>query len=100
MVMQTLKNRTCVFAGATGGDGVAAVEALLRGGMNVIMVTHQAAQAQELLDRMNELGLPGCCEVIGAGEKRSCGEPGGYICIYTEKIRFRRCGYFQYGIAW
>jgi NAD(P)-dependent dehydrogenase (short-subunit alcohol dehydrogenase family) len=68
MVMQTLKNRTCVFAGATGGDGVAAVEALLRGGMNVIMVTHQAAQAQELLDRMNELGLPGCCEVIGAGE--------------------------------
>ena len=40
--MQTLSGRTCVFAGATAGDGVAVVHALMKGGMNVLMMTHSA----------------------------------------------------------
>ena len=43
-----LEGRTCVFAGASGGDGAAAVKALCAGGMNVVMMTHQPAQAQKL----------------------------------------------------
>ena len=64
--MQTLTGRTCVFSGATGGDGTAAVEALCSGGMNVVMVTHQPAQAMGLLTRINAMDLPGECTVIGA----------------------------------
>ena len=48
--MQTLAGRTCVFAGATAGDGVAAVKALCAGGMNVVMVTHQAQRAAALVE--------------------------------------------------
>ena len=48
--MQTLVGRTCVFAGATAGDGVAAVKALCAGGMNVVMVTHQAQRAAALVE--------------------------------------------------
>ena len=64
--MQTLAGRTCVFAGATAGDGVAAVKALCAGGMNVVMVTHQAQRAAALVEEINQMGLPGKCEAIGA----------------------------------
>ena len=63
--MQTLVGRTCVFAGATAGDGVAAVKALCAGGMNVVMVTHQAQRAAALVEEINLMGLPGKCEAIG-----------------------------------
>lgn len=64
--MQTLQGRTCVFAGATAGDGVAAVKALCAGGMNVIMMTHMAARAKALVDEVNGLGFPGQCVAVGA----------------------------------
>ncbi|MCD7955751.1 MAG: SDR family oxidoreductase [Lachnospiraceae bacterium] len=66
--MQTLKGRTCVFAGATAGDGVAAVKALCAGGMNVVMMTHQASRAQALVDEVNGMNLPGKCKAVGALE--------------------------------
>jgi 3-oxoacyl-[acyl-carrier protein] reductase len=65
--MQTLQGRTCVFAGATAGDGVAAVKALCAGGMNVVMTTHMAARAAALVEEINAMGLPGKCVAIGAG---------------------------------
>lgn len=64
--MQTLQGRTCVFAGATAGDGVAAVKALCAGGMNVIMMTHMAERAKALVDEVNSLGFPGRCAAVGA----------------------------------
>lgn len=67
--MQTLKGRTCVFTGGSGGDGVAAVKALCAGGMNVIIMTHMAAQAQSLVDEIKAMELPGKCIAIGATEK-------------------------------
>ena len=63
--MQTLKGRTCVFAGATAGDGIAAVKALCAGGMNVVMATHMAARAQALVDEIASMGLLGKCAAIG-----------------------------------
>ncbi len=66
--MQTLKGRTCVFAGASGGDGVAAVKALCAGGMNVVMMTHMASQAQALVDEIKMMDLPGDCIAIGHTE--------------------------------
>ncbi|MBD5475023.1 MAG: SDR family oxidoreductase [Lachnospiraceae bacterium] len=66
--MQTLEQRTCVFAGASGGDGVAAVKALCKGGMNVVMMTHQPAQAQELIKEMEKLEYPGKCEAMQDGK--------------------------------
>jgi len=65
--MQTLAGRTCVFAGATAGDGTAAVKALCAGGMNVIMMTHQAERAKALVDEVNSMCLPGKCAACGAG---------------------------------
>jgi len=65
--MQTLNGRTCVFAGASGGDGVEAVKALCRGGMNVVMMTHQPAQAQRLLDEISAAGYPGKCVAVQDG---------------------------------
>ena len=66
--MQTLKGRTCVFAGATAGDGVEAVKILCRGGMNVVMMTHEAARAQALVDQVNSLGYEGRCAAVGEGD--------------------------------
>ena len=59
--MQTLTGRTCIIAGGSGGDGVDTVKALCAGGMNVVMLTHQIAQAQELLDAAASAGYPGEC---------------------------------------
>lgn len=65
--MQTLAGRTCVFAGGSGGDGVSAVKALCAGGMNVVMMTHQPAQAQGLIDEIADLGYPGKCAAVQDG---------------------------------
>ena len=69
--MQTLKGRTCIFAGASGGDGVAAVKALCAGGMNVAMMTHQPAQAQRLLDEIAAMNLPGQCVAVQDGSAQT-----------------------------
>ncbi|MCD8014900.1 MAG: SDR family oxidoreductase [Lachnospiraceae bacterium] len=66
--MQTLKGRTCVFSGASGGDGVAAVKALCQGGMNVVIMTHQPAQAAGLVEELQKLNYPGKCIAMQDGE--------------------------------
>ena len=48
--MQSLKGRTCVFAGAAGFIGRGAVKALADGGMNVVMVTHSPDKAKEVIE--------------------------------------------------
>jgi len=57
--MFTLEGRTAVFAGASGGDGVASVYALAKEGMNVVMMTHQLEQAKELINDIKNCGYPG-----------------------------------------
>lgn len=52
--MLTLKNRTCVFAGATGNIGRGAVRALAEGGMNVVMVTHNPAGAADIIEELKD----------------------------------------------
>ncbi|MGM9521579.1 MAG: SDR family NAD(P)-dependent oxidoreductase [Oscillospiraceae bacterium] len=59
--MQTLTGRTCVFAGATAGDGRDAVKALCAGGMNVVLMTHQPEKAQSLIDEVKAAGCTGDC---------------------------------------
>lgn len=65
--MQTLKGRTCVFAGASGGDGVASVKALCAAGMDVVMMTHQPSQAAGLLEEIAGMELPGKCFAVQDG---------------------------------
>ncbi len=55
--METLKGRTCVFAGATGLIGQGAVKALAEGGMNVVMVTHNPGGAEDIIRKLE--GCPG-----------------------------------------
>ncbi len=62
--MYTLEGRTCVFAGATGGDGVEAAKALCRGGMNVVMMTHQLQQAEKVMDEINHENYKGKAYVV------------------------------------
>lgn len=69
--MQTLAGRVCVFAGASGGDGVAAVKALCAGGMTVVMMTHMPAQAQGVIDEIGRLGYPGRCVAVQDGDARN-----------------------------
>ena len=69
--MQTLAGRTCVFAGASGGDGVAAVHALCKSGMNVIMMTHQPSRAGKLLDEIAQAGYPGKCVAVQDGNAQN-----------------------------
>ena len=57
--METLKGRTCVFAGATGTIGYGAVKAMCEAGMNVVMVTHDPASAKEIIASLE--GTPGKC---------------------------------------
>lgn len=65
--MQTLAGRVCVFAGASGGDGVSAVKALCAAGMQVVMMTHQPAQARALLEEIQTAGYPGGCAAVQDG---------------------------------
>ena len=55
--MQTLGGRTCVFAGATAGDGPETVKALCAGGMNVAVLSHQPQAAERLRKEIEELGF-------------------------------------------
>jgi len=84
--MLTLKERTCVFAGGSGGDGVDSVIALLQGGMNVILMTHQPAQAQGLLDRIEAMDLPGKCFVVqdGSAQEPPISDEEVYRSIFEE----------------
>ena len=65
--MQTLKGRTCVFSGASAGDGVEAVKTLCAGGMNVVMLTHQLETAQRLIGEIRSMDLPGECIALAGG---------------------------------
>lgn len=71
--MQTLTGRTCIFSGASGGDGVAAVKALCAGGMNVVMMTHRLKEAEELAEEINASGVPGFCMCV-TGEGKEAAE--------------------------
>lgn len=62
--MQTLKGRTCVFAGGTAGDGVEAVRELCRGGMNVVLMTNKPEKAAALIDSVRAGGFPGQCAAM------------------------------------
>ena len=72
--MQTLRGRVCVFSGATAGDGVAVVKALCRGGMTVIMMTHNVDRAQSLIQEINGAGYPGKCDAMAGGKGRPAEE--------------------------
>lgn len=67
-IMLTLEGRTCVFAGATGGDGIMSARELCKYGMNVIMLTHQMAQAQALMNEINEMNYKGKCLIVQDGK--------------------------------
>ena len=69
--MQTLKGRTCVMAGAAQGDGRETVKALCAGGMNVVVMTHQAQMAASLIEEVESAGFEGKCVVING--KEGCG---------------------------
>lgn len=58
--MFTLKDRTCVFSGATGMVGRGAVRALTEAGMNVVMVTHNMNYAEEIVRTLGDT-VPGKC---------------------------------------
>jgi NAD(P)-dependent dehydrogenase (short-subunit alcohol dehydrogenase family) len=78
--MQTLKGRTAVFAGATAGDGRETVKTLCAGGMNVVMMTHNRAAAEELTAEIKAAGAPGECAfyVGGHGELPAEESPAVY----------------------
>lgn len=57
--MYTLKGRTAVIAGATGHVGSGAVRMLTEAGMNVVMVTHNMADAERLIGEVEQ--NPGVC---------------------------------------
>ena len=59
--MQTLKNRTCIMAGAAGGDGIDSVKALCQGGMNVVMMTHNEEGAKRIAEQINACNYTGRC---------------------------------------
>ncbi len=57
--MQTLAGRTCLFSGATSGDGVETVRQLCKGGMNVVMMTHNPGHAKAIQEEIEAAGYPG-----------------------------------------
>ncbi len=78
--MQTLKGRTAVMAGATAGDGRETVKTLCAGGMNVVMMTHNRAAAEELAAELRAAEAPGACVfyVGGHGELPAEQNPAVY----------------------
>ena len=58
------------MAGATAGDGRETVKTLCAGGMNVVMMTHNRAAAEELAAEIMAAEAPGACVfyVGGHGE--------------------------------
>ncbi len=81
--MQTLSGRTCVFSGATGGDGIETVKALCAGGMNVVMMTHNIPAAEKLMAEVAASGAPGKC-VYFAGGKREDGPAEENPALYQQ----------------
>lgn len=67
-----LEGRTCVFAGGSGGDGIAAVKALCAAGMNVAMMTHMPEQARKLAEEIAWSGAKGQCIPVMDG---ACQQP-------------------------
>lgn len=53
-----------MITGAAGGDGISIVKALCSAGMNVIMLTRKAAQAQQVIWEIEQAGLKGSCSYI------------------------------------
>lgn len=82
--MQTLSGRTCVFAGATAGDGPDIVKALCLGGMNVAMMTHNPERAMDLIGQVIAMEAPGRCLAIGAMED---GSPAEFDAKTYEKLQ-------------
>lgn len=72
--MQTLKGRTCLFAGATGGDGVSTVKALCAAGMNVVMMTHNVEHAESVINQVKEMNVPGECTYYAGGNGSAAAE--------------------------
>lgn len=73
--MQTLKGRTCVFAGATAGDGPESVRELCRGGMNVAVLSHKPEAAGRLKREIEEAGYEGELMIVsGDGDKEKSRE--------------------------
>lgn len=71
--MQTLRGRTCVFAGATAGDGPESVRELCRGGMNVAVLSHQPEAAERLKKEISDAGYDGKIMILcgGRGKEKS-----------------------------
>lgn len=67
--MQTLKGRTCAFAGATAGDGREVAKALCAGGMNVIVITHMPQSAQSLVEEIQKKNCPGKVYILAETEE-------------------------------
>jgi len=74
----TLAGRTCVFAGAAGGDGVAAVKALCAEGMNVVMATHSRERANALIREIRGMGLPGGISAVCGDKEPAEFDPAVY----------------------
>ncbi len=53
--MLTLQGRTAVFTGGTGYVGRGAVKKLVEGGMNVVLVTHNFSDCQQLVESFKHL---------------------------------------------
>ena len=83
--MLTLQGRTCVFAGATAGDGVEAVKLLCAQGMNVVLMTHQPDRAASLMEEIRASGAPGRCICSVQGDRGAPEEdPEGYRAVEAE----------------
>lgn len=78
--MQTLSDRTCIFAGATAGDGIDVVKALCQSGMNVVMTTHNVDDAERLVREIEEADWAGKC-MYEAGENQRIA-PETAVCTY------------------
>ena len=55
------------MAGATAGDGRETVKTLCAAGMNVVMMTHNRAAAEELIAEIEASGAPGTCVFYAGG---------------------------------
>lgn len=83
--MQTLTGRTCVMAGATQGDGRDTVKALCAGGMNVVIMTHQAHMAASLIEEIKKADFEGKCVVIEG--KKEEGPAEWQSSVYEEILK-------------
>ena len=83
--MQTLAGRTALFAGATAGDGRDTVKALCAGGMNVVMMTHNIAEAEALAAEVKAIDAPGSCTYYAGGAGKGPAEESPEV--YEEVLK-------------